>query len=534
MSTTFRNVIESYRDNNDTAESHLLSSQTLHPPPLSLSLTTDARSLDPARQLKGTSCIRRLLAKESEPPIEAVVKSNIMGRLVEILATATTNPTLQFEAVWAITNVASTEYTRHVVDAGAIGPLVAGMMSADATLRDQCIWCIGNIAGDCAKYRDAILGTAGALQALLLNIQNPSSVELLRNATWTLSNFCRGKPTPAPELVAAVLPALAYLLSQTDRDVLVDAAWGISYLTDGNEATVQSVLNSGIAVRCVELMGHSDITVVTPALRIVGNFISGSDVQTTAALTAGALTALVPLLAHTRRNIKREACWAISNVAAGTRDQLSALFTTQGVIPAVIALLGGHERENNDWNVRKEAVWVVSNIASVGAPEHVSMLVAGGTIEPLVDILSSTHDPRMMSVVLDAVEGILRAAAAAAPGRRETSDKFEEAGLLEALETVQATASDDVYAKAVTIIETYYGTTDEEEEESVETQFYDHLSHAPAAQVNASPFGALATVAARANTMTHTGVDSTACFGSSRSTGLGVSNFTDFSTMQFA
>lgn len=493
----------------------------------SFSSSSDARSADPAKQLEGTINIRRLLSKEEQPPVEAVLKSNILGRLVELLATST-NPTLQFEAVWAITNVASTDYTRHVVDAGAIGPLVAGMMSADAALRDQCIWCIGNIAGDCPKYRDNILGTAGALQALLLNIQNPSSLALLRNATWTLSNFCRGKPTPSPELVAAMLPALAYLLSQADRDVLVDTAWGISYLTDGNEATVQSVLDSGIAARCVALMGHPEITVVTPALRIVGNIISGSDVQTTAALTAGALSALVPLLGHSRRTIKREACWAISNVAAGTSEQLGALFTTQGVIPAVIALLG-HERES-DWNVRKEAVWVVSNVASVGAPEHVSMLVAGGAIEPLVDILSSTQDPRIMAVVLDAIEGILRAAVKAAPGRREISDKFEEAGLLETLERVQATAVDEVYTKAVNIIETYYGTTDEDEEEGIDTPF---AMNSAAMTMAATSFGALATVAARANAMAAP-VDNniSACFGSSR-TG-GVSNFADFSTMQFA
>ena len=101
--------------------------------------------------LEGVVCIRRLLSKESSPPVEAVLGANILPRLVHILGAATNDPKLQFEAAWAITNIASTEFTRHVVDANAVEPLVAGMMSADATLRDQCIWCIGNIAGDCPK-----------------------------------------------------------------------------------------------------------------------------------------------------------------------------------------------------------------------------------------------------------------------------------------------------------------------------------------------------------------------------------------------
>lgn len=482
---------------------------------------TAARSTDGARQLEGAMSIRKLLSKESQPPVEGVLKANILGRLVELLATSS-NAVLQFEAAWAITNIASTEYTRHVVDAGAIGPLVHGMMSADAILRDQCIWCIGNIAGDCAKYRDAILNTPDALKAVLLNIQNPANLVLLRNATWTLSNFCRGKPTPSSDLVGAMLPALAYLLSNSDRDVIQDAAWGISYLTDGNEATVQSVIDAGIGPRCVELMGHPEISVVTPALRIVGNFISGSDSQTSAALAAGALPALVPLLSHARRAIKREACWAISNVAAGTREQLSALFTTPGVIESVMRSL---EKSEHDWNVRKEAVWVISNVANVGAPEHVSALLAANVIDPLVDILGSTQDPRMMTIVLDSVEGILRVASQNAPGRT-TSDKFEEAGLLDALEIVQATANDDIYAKAVKIIETYYGTTDEDEEG------IDSPLEFAQDSTSSTPIGALAAVAARANTIASLGP--TACFGSSRPGGSNFAALNDFSTMQFS
>ena len=480
---------------------------------------TAARSEDAARQLEGVVFIRRLLSKESSPPVEAVLRANVLPRLVALLASAT-DAKLQFEAAWAITNIASTEYTRHVVDAGAVAPLVAGMMSADATLRDQCIWCIGNIAGDCAGYRDGVLATPGALQALLLNIQNPAEATLLRNATWTLSNFCRGKPTPSPAVIATILPALAFLLNSDDREVLQDAAWGVSYLTDGDEAAVQAVLDAGIAPRCIALMAHTELTVVTPALRIVGNFISGSDVQTSAAIAAGALPALVPLLAHSKRNIKREACWAVSNVAAGTREQLNALFSTPGVMNGVVELLGAGREA--DWNVRREAAWVVSNAATVGAPEHLAALMEMGVCEPLVDILGATRDPRMLGVVLDAVDGMLASAvrhAGAGADARAVADTFEEHGLLNALEMAQETATDDVYAKAVRIIETYYGTV-------AETDPADDAAFAFGAA--GGPFNTLAAVASRANAAPPASGQQLACFGAPASAPF------SFTTMNFS
>jgi len=44
-----------------------------------------------------------------------------------------------------------------------------------------------------------------------------------RNATWLLSNLCRGKPPPRWELLAPALPVLVRLLSShADEEVRVE------------------------------------------------------------------------------------------------------------------------------------------------------------------------------------------------------------------------------------------------------------------------------------------------------------------------
>lgn len=76
----------------------------------------------------------------------------------------------QFEAAWALTNIASgsPEQTQILVQCGAVEVLVGmfGLPELGDDVREQAVWALANVAGDSPQCRDRVLA-AGGLPPLL-------------------------------------------------------------------------------------------------------------------------------------------------------------------------------------------------------------------------------------------------------------------------------------------------------------------------------------------------------------------------------
>uniref|UniRef100_A0A8C7MN37 Importin subunit alpha n=1 Tax=Oncorhynchus kisutch TaxID=8019 RepID=A0A8C7MN37_ONCKI len=375
-------------------------------------------------QLSAVQAARKLLSSDRNPPIDDLIKSGILPILVKCLE-RDDNPSLQFEAAWALTNIASgtSQQTQAVVKSNAVPLFLRLLHSPHHNVCEQAVWALGNIIGDGPQCRDYVI-SLGVVKPLLSFINPSIPITFLRNVTWVIVNLCRNKDPPC-------------FCEQHLLDSLVYTVYG------GNEQ-IQMVIDSGVVPFLVPLLSHQEVKVQTAALRAVGNIVTGTDEQTQVVLNCDVLSHFPNLLTHPKEKINKEAVWFLSNITAGNQQQVQAVIDA-GLVPLII-----HQLAKGDFGTQKEAAWV-------------EYLVQQNVIPPFCSLLS-VKDSQVVQVVLDGLKNVLIMAGDEASTIAEI---IEESGGLEKIENLQQHENEDIYKLAFEIIDQYFSGDDIDEDPSL-------------------------------------------------------------------
>ena len=177
-------------------------------------------------RLQAVKAIRTLLSAERDDIAITIIEQGLLPQLVQFLD-KDKDSELQLEALSALTNlvVSQADHTHFLLGTGIVPVLVALLKDSNdksEEILEKAVWVLGNIAGDSAVTRDAVL-TGGALVPMIGIIDrscSQKSMRLLRVSVWCVSNLCDGPSMlpnfPAKNVIGAMIQALGTFVVLVD------------------------------------------------------------------------------------------------------------------------------------------------------------------------------------------------------------------------------------------------------------------------------------------------------------------------------
>lgn len=358
--------------------------------------------------MKNITCIRSLTCRNKNPPLEAIINTDIVPHLIKLLGNRLKEfVEIHLEILWLLTNLSSGELkiTKYLIDNDILHHLKEILVNQEEMkIVDQAIMCCANIASE-EQYRNSffLYDFDAVLFEILTTRKEEQSKKCYKNIAFFLSSLSR-KNIEYRERLIPFLDTLAQFLFVEDEETMIESAWSFYNIAEMNPNILIKILGMGVMTKIIKSLLSPNDKMKWASLRLVSLIAGGPDCFTDILYQNNIYIYLSGLLDNARMVFRREVLYCVSNLVAEDKDENLQIFIDSDIFQKILKITNFDE-----FSVIKEAIYVLTNFVVSSNPVLVRKFVYKGGLKVLVHLLNRFIDQKegFLMNILGAIEKIL-------------------------------------------------------------------------------------------------------------------------------
>ena len=335
-------------------------------------------------------------------PIEDILNEGIIDDLIKLLE-LNTNPEFQYESLLCLNYLSSitNEQIAYLIINKGIKQILKIFDSPIEEIKLQVPLLVGNLISNSYGIRDLLIKEK-IYDKLLTILTSTNNKKLIKNCTWSISNFFRIKPILKYDIAKKSIKIFArnLLLLQDDSEFLSDACFILCFMTENYKEGIKELMEFDILETIIKLLDSDVVYIQITCLRLIGNIAAGNANQTQKLIDLGLLPQLKKNILSQKKTVRKETAWILSNIAAGTQKQIEQLISEDFLLSFENVILF------DEPDVKKECIWAMCNLTSVKNPVFLKKILEQGILACLQQCLL-INDAKNLAVCLEALSNLL-------------------------------------------------------------------------------------------------------------------------------
>ena len=314
---------------------------------------------------------------------------------------------------------------------------------------ENTLWVLGNIVSENIEYRNTV--SALGILDRVIELSGDSDPSIQRTAYWVLFSITCYKPAPAYYISRKILDTVGVGLRSEDSETIEHCAWIAFYLSAAYDQLLQIILNSEVIGVVQGLLKRTEVEVLKPLLKTVGNAASGTDSQTKVIVQMGFLSNLLFLSGHPVVQVRGEVLFIVSNILASTEELALAVYRS----PLLRKILDCIQDPN--LYLKKSALLCICNSTYLKSLKVLKVFLNHQVIAPLLQVLL-TQEEFLKIESLKALRNLLSLSKSQQPfeDHEKMIGEIYELGGYDSLQDLKTHSNPKITSEAFYVLNTFF------------------------------------------------------------------------------